>query len=342
MMNAWQQLINRIRNLRLIPIDGNATVTTFETTVPAEQSKWGAVSELWGQRAAELVSDDRPSSWSELPQVIQLYIHPLLSGTSNIGWLELISRRYFVNPVEKALSLGCGGGALERHGLLLNMAKQFDAFDISEGALQLARELAIKHKLSGQINYQVADLNALVLPENHYDAVFASQSVHHIEALEHYLNQVVKTLKPRQLFIVNEFVGPSQFQWTDVQVQHSQFLLDKLPEKYRLRIRSQGIKTEIDRPSLQTMTAADPTEAIRSQDILPEMEKRFDIVEKIDFGGTLLHLVLDDIAGNFSSSAEDISYLRMLFDEEQRLLKSGKISSDFTLIVARNRFASSS
>lgn len=338
-MNAWQQFINRIRNLRVTATAGdNATVVTVEAQAPAEPSKWGAVSELWGQRAADLVSDDRPSSWSELPQVIQLYIHPLLSGTSDIGWLELISRRYFTEPVTKALSLGCGGGALERHGLILNMAEQFDAFDISDGALQLARELASEHKLSGRINYQVADLNALVLPENYYDAVFASQSVHHIEALEHYLDQVVRTLKPGQLFIVNEFVGPSQFQWTDVQVERSQFLLDQLPEKYRVRIRSKGIKTEIDRPTVENMIVADPTEAIRSQDILPELEKRFDIVEKMDFGGTLLHLVLDDIAGNFTNSSEDIAYLQMLFDEEQRLLKSGEISSDFTLIVARNRF----
>jgi SAM-dependent methyltransferase len=337
-MSAWQQLISRIRALRVTAIeDSNATFAAAEDTAAAEPSKWDAVSELWGHRAAELVSEDRPSSWSELPQVIQLYIHPLLSGTPHIGWLELISRRYFSEPVTKALSLGCGGGGLERHGLILNMAEHFDAFDISDGALQLARELATEHKLAGRVNYQVADLNALVLPENHYDAVFASQSVHHIEALEHYLDQVVKTLKPGQLFIVNEFVGPSQFQWTDVQVERAQSLLDKLPEKYRLRIRSNGIKTEIDRPSLETMTAADPTEAIRSQDIVLEMEKRFDIVEKIDFGGTLLHLVLDDIAGNFSDSPEDIAYLQVLFDEEQRLLRTGEISSDFTLIVARNR-----
>jgi ubiquinone/menaquinone biosynthesis C-methylase UbiE len=266
-----------------------------------------------------------------------LYIHPLLSGTPDVGWLELISRRHFNKPVSKALSLGCGGGALERHGLLLNMAEHFDAYDISDGALQLARDLAAQHKISKRISYQVADLNALVLPENYYDAVFASQSVHHIEALEHYLDQVVRTLKPGQLFIVNEFVGPSQFQWTDVQVERSQYLLDTLPEKYRLRIRSEGIKAVISRPTVANMTAADPTEAIRSQDILPEMNKRFDIVEKIDFGGTLLHLVLDDIAGNFSSSAEDLAYLQMMFDKEQRLLKSGEISSDFTLIVARNR-----
>jgi len=339
-MNAWQLLINRLRVPRVAPIaDANITVTTSETTGSVEPSKWSPVSELWGQRAADLVSVNRPSSWSELPQVIQLYIHPLLSGTPDIGWLELISRRYFNKPVARALSLGCGGGALERHGLLLNMAEHFDAYDISDGALQLARDLATHHKISTRINYQVADLNALVLPENHYDAVFASQSVHHIEALEHYLDQVVRTLKPGQLFIVNEFVGPSQFQWTDVQFERAQYLLDKLPEKYRLRIRSKGIKTAIDRPSREHMTMVDPTEAIRSQDIVPEMEKRFDIVEKIDFGGTLLHLVLDDIAGNFSDSPEDIAYLQMLFDEEQRLLKSGEISSDFTLIVARNRLS---
>lgn len=333
-MNAWQQLIKKIRTLQVTPTDDSISTAV---TAPGEPSKWGAVSELWSQRAVDLVSEVKPSSWTDLPQVNRLYIHPLLSRTPDVGWLELISRRYFSVPVTKALSLGCGGGGLERHGLILNMAEHFDAFDISDGALRLARELATEHKLSKRVNYQVADLNALVLPENYYDAVFASQSVHHIEALEHYLDQVVKTLKPGQLFIVNEFVGPSQFQWTDVQVERSQYLLDKLPEKYRLRIRSKGIKTVIDRPSLETMTAADPTEAIRSQDILPEMEKRFDIVEKIDFGGTLLHLVLDDIAGNFSDSPEDIAYLQMLFDEEQRLLKNGEISSDFTLIVARNR-----
>lgn len=84
------------------------------------------------------------------------------------------------------------------------------------------------------------------------------------------------------------------------------------------------------------MIKADPTEAIRSADILPEMKKRFEIVEKIDFGGTLLHLVLDDIAGNFIGTPEDIGFMQMFFDEEQRLLANGEISSDFILIVARN------
>jgi ubiquinone/menaquinone biosynthesis C-methylase UbiE len=298
-------------------------------------SRWRAVSDLWGGRAADLVSGAKPSSWAEHPLVNQLYIHQLVSGNPAIGWLESIARRYFPAPVAHALSLGCGGGGLERHALSMNMAHRFDAYDISDGALELARRLAAEHDLAARITYQVADLNAMTLPANHYDAVFASQSVHHIESLEHYLDQVVRALKPGQLFVVNEFLGPNQFQWTDAQLKHSQNLLDKLPEKYRMRIRGFGTKRKVERPTIETMIAVDPTEAIRSQDILPEMQKRFEIIEKIDFGGTLLHLVLDDIAGNFTDTPEDRQWLQMLFDEEQALLRAGEITSDFALIVAR-------
>ena len=55
------------------------------------------------------------------------------------------------------------------------------------------------------------------------------------------------------------------------------------------------------------------------------------------FGGTLLHLVLDNIAGNLSDSDEGKAILRRLFAEEQRLLESGEIDSDFTLLVARKK-----
>ena len=126
-MNPWQKFISKIRNSRNNSSGGNISSAETVAAASADPSKWGGVSELWGQRASDLVSEARPSSWSELPQVIQLYIHPLLSGTPDVGWLELISRRYFSKPVAKALSLGCGGGALERHGLLLNMAEHFDA-----------------------------------------------------------------------------------------------------------------------------------------------------------------------------------------------------------------------
>ena len=334
-MNTSGRLKNWAQHL--LNLVGQRSSTTEHATIDQQtDSKWNGVSALWSSGAKDLVSENRPSSWAESPLVCQMYMNPLISGEANVGWLEFVAKKYFANPVRTALSLGCGGGGLERHGLILNIADSFDAFDISDGALELARDLSIKQGCHHKINYQVADLNALVLPKNHYDAVFASHSVHHIEALEHYLDQITHTLKPGQLFIVNEFVGPNQFQWTNIQIEHSQRLLDLLPEKYRQRIRGNGVKTQIDRPTIEQMIEVDPTEAIRSADILPEMRKRFEILEKIDFGGTLLHLVLDDIAGNFSDTREDRGLMQMLIDEEQRLLASGEISSDFVLIVARN------
>ena len=48
----------------------------------------------------------------------------------------------------------------------------------------------------------------------------------------------------------------------------------------------------------------------------------------------MLHLVLDNIAGNLSDSDEGKTILASLFAEEQRLLGSGEISSDVTALVA--------
>ena len=125
------------------------------------------------------------------------------------------------------MSLGCGGGGFERHGLQLQIAERFDAFDVSEDALELAKEEAEKSGQLESINYTVSNLKKLEFAENSYDAVFASQSVHHIEALEHYMQQVSRCLKPGGYFIINEFVGPNQFQWTGVQLQHFQRLLEE-------------------------------------------------------------------------------------------------------------------
>lgn len=292
-------------------------------------------SKHWGKKALEQKRSTMPSSWAECPIVIREYMNPRVSGTAEQGWLEAVARDYFKESVALALSLGCGGGGLERHGLQLGIANCFDAYDVSGGAIELAIKEARITGQSEHINYQVANLNKLEFKPNHYSAVFASHSVHHIEDLEHYMDQVLKTLNKGGLFIMNEFVGPNQFQWTDAQLTHSNRLLQHIPEQFRHLIREKGIKQQINRPTIEAMNAYDPTEAIRSQDIIPVLEQRFELIDRRDFGGTLLHLVLDNIAGNLNQSEEGIQILRGLMAEEQRLIDSGEIGSDFSLLVAR-------
>jgi SAM-dependent methyltransferase len=264
------------------------------------------------------------------------YINPSVSGDKDVGWLEAIKRDYYPDAVGRALSLGCGGGALELQGIHWEIAKCFEGYDASSGAIELARKNAEEAKISQHLAYIVADLNKAKFEENRYDAVFASQSVHHIEALEHYMAQVVGALKKDGLFIVNEFVGPNQFQWSEPQLFHANRLLNLLPDELRIGIRGGKFIEAIDRPGIDHMNATDPTEAIRSADILSALDSNFELVEKRDFGGTLLHLILNNIAGNFTESTAHIELLEMLISEEKRLIEKKEIVSDFTLVIAKN------
>ena len=292
----------------------------------------------WCEKAHEFHDKDRPvTNWLDSPVVQEMYINPLITGEPQIDWFQGVAVRYFSKSVERALNIGSGHGGLERHGVFIDVARQFDGYDVSPGAVELATDLAAKNGWSDRISYAVADLNKYVFPRATYDAVFASQSLHHIEALEHVFDQVQQTLKPGGLLVVNEFVGPNQFQWTHKQLHHANEQLRKIPERYRTDSSAGGIKTEITRQTIAQMNAVDPTEAIRSQDIVPLIEQRFDVLDRRDFGGTIVYLVLEGIAGNFTSAEEDRAVLRDLFSAEQSLLKSGELESDFMVLVGRRR-----
>jgi len=162
-------------------------------------------------------------------------------------------------------------------------------------------------------------------------------AVHHIRELEHFYSQLHRALKPGALFVMNEFVGPNQFQWTDRQLELATDLLRRIPEHYRRSLVSGHLKSRATRQTISHMNAVDPTEAVRSADIVPLLNSQFDLVERVDYGGTLLNLVLEEIAGNFQDTAEDLAVLQPLFDAERDYLKSGEITSDFTVLVARAR-----
>jgi SAM-dependent methyltransferase len=275
------------------------------------------------------------TAWTDSLAVQRLYIHPTISGKPDENWLTWVARKYFPRPVERALSIGCGDGGLERHGLQLNIARTFDAFDISPAAVELARAKIHEMGHASCVCYAVADMNRHRLERGKYDAVFASMGLHHIEALEHVLGEIGQSLKKGGLFILNEFVGPSRFQWTDTQLRLANELLLRIPEKYRRSVRSGEIKTQVSRPTLEQMDEVDPTESVRSAEIVPLVSTTFDIVERIDYGGTVVNLVLEDIAGNFGLEAPDVAVLQALVDAEKQMLKGGVLPSDFTLMVAR-------
>lgn len=84
------------------------------------------------------------------------------------------------------------------------------------------------------------------------------------------------------------------------------------------------------------MISYDPSEAVRSAEIMKILTDRFEIIEKIDFGGTLLQILLEDIAGNFNAESDyDNLLIDMICTIEDILIKNQTIKSDFVFIVCR-------
>jgi SAM-dependent methyltransferase len=298
----------------------------------------GRVANHWSRLASDaFVHDLDRISWSGIPQV-HLNHNYLITGARDTYWVEWMRERFFPGgDAGDVLSLGCGAGHLDRIFKRCGFRfRSFTGIDISEGAVDRARALADEINLAPEIRYLAADLNRCELPPRSFDFIYFFQSLHHIEALEHVLGQCERALRPKGILLVNEFVGPSRFQWTDRQAEMASALTALLPEGLRRDLHGGGLKTEIARPTVRQMVAADPSEAVRSGEIERLVKARFEILGEWNWGGTLNHLVFHNIAANFDPENEyHRSIVELLIHHENVLIREGFLPSDFKVFLAR-------
>jgi 2-polyprenyl-3-methyl-5-hydroxy-6-metoxy-1,4-benzoquinol methylase len=296
------------------------------------------VKELWGAQVGTW-RVGRGIHWLE-HEAVQQRINQKVVGETGPDRYQHFLRKYLAGrtPVERALTLGCGAGELERGLAQYDFCREHEAVDIAEGAIEKASELA---RVAGytHIRYRVADLNVLRLSPQRYDVIFGISSVHHVAALENLYEQIASGLKPGGFFFLDEFVGPSQCQFTDAQLREVNEQIRVMPEHLKRSLTKQNeIKQPVVRPTIAEMNAGDPSEAIRSAEIVPLLSRYFDVLEVKGQGGSLLHLLLEDIAGNFNADTEgSVEYLNGLFDREDRLIAEGTLQDDFATIVARKK-----
>jgi SAM-dependent methyltransferase len=296
----------------------------------------------WAGLASEaFVHDLERISWSGIPQVHANHDY-LITGTRDVYWVDWMRQQYFPQgEAGDALSLGCGAGQLDRilkqRGFIF---RSFTGIDISAEAIARARELAEEIGLAPSIRYFAADLNRLELEPDSYDFIYFFQSLHHIEALEHALGEVRRALRRGGLLLVNEFVGPSRFQWTSRQLELANELIAVLPDELRRDLQNGGVKVAVERPTVRHMLRHDPSEAVRSADIEPLVKSYFEVVGEWNWGGTLNHLVFQNIAANFdSNNAEHRAIVELLIHHENVLVGAGLLPSDFKVFVARQQGA---
>ena len=301
--------------------------------VLTEQERRDRVGAVWS------VNPEAAAGWYWMAHpMVRDRVNALASGgdprMDSYGRLKLLLQQRGVPlPLGRAVSLGCGFGGLERGLAAEGIIDEIDAYDLAPGAIAEARRLAAEAGLHS-LRYHVADLETIAFPPGEIDVVFAHSSVHHVERLEELFETVAAMLKPGGIFHLNEFVGPTRFQWTDAQMAGVNRFLESLPPRLR-RLPSGQPRPLQARPTVAAMIEADPSEAIRSSDIRPLIGRTFDILEVRELGGALLHLGLAGIAQNFDpDDADDRSILEDFFAEEDRAMRDGEVGSDFATITA--------
>lgn len=290
-----------------------------------------AEGKAWGKHL-EVEATGELHAWLDHPAINAHYQErACIDGLDWPAWVI----RELGGPAACSLDLGCGAGGRSMVVWHAGATREVHGVDISAERVAVGDQARQEAGAPGRL--WAEDVNALELPAERYDLIFSAHSFHHFLALEHVMAEVAKALAPGGLFVLEEFVGPTQFQWTDLQIGLTRGLLGWLPPERR-RLRWGAIKEMEGRPTVEQVVAVSPFESIRSAEILPLFAQFFDVVMLRRLGGTLQHLLYNGIVHNFvpfDDAAQ--AQVEQIWRVEDALVDSAVLPSDFVLIAGRRR-----
>lgn len=289
---------------------------------------WGASAKR--AAAAWHQTESPPRHWYNVPWV-QERLNTCATGRADVDHRDYVAETYLKGGHKTALSMGCGAGSKELAWAKTGVFERIDAFDLSPNRI---REAIVKAETAGFVDllhFQVGDATTFHPPQSAYDVVIAEASLHHFSGLKALIPRLHNWLKPDGLLVLHEYVGPARFQWTPEQLREANALLAKLPDTHRTVWGHSRLKSRCYQPGRLAMWLNDPSEAVESDQILPLLRQHFREVEVRALGGTLLHLLLADIAHHFITPDETaLSLLREAAATEDRMEVS-----DFVFAVFR-------
>lgn len=267
--------------------------------------------------------------WFEVPAV-ERRMNRRISGDEKVGMVEHLARTHLLDRKRTAITLGCGNARVELEWAAMGCFSSLKGYDLSPGMIDAATKAAADAGLSDIATFEVKDGLA---DTQKVDVVIFCQSLHHFTNVPGVLARVKAMLNPGGMLIAHEFVGPRRQQWTRTQIAFIDSLLRRIPAKFR-ELSYGGTKHRQLTAGALFWWLNDPSEAVESDLIEPEILRQFDDVTRYDQGGTISHLLFHDIAANFLEPDGE-RYATMVLDIEDELLQAKKLPSDFVIFVCK-------
>lgn len=274
--------------------------------------------------------------WVPSP-VLQRHLNRTATRHPEIDWLSYVRALHLPAPLGRTLVIGCGNGDLERGLARKDGVDTILAVDADPTAVERARREARRSGLA-DISYGVFDPERDPLPDGPWDAVIASDVLHHVLALEDLLARVRAALSPAGRFVLSEYVGPNRFQYAEERLELAQRYFRLLPERLRREPSTGRTLWRRERVDPARLEREHPAEAARSEAILPLARRVFVPEAEYSGGGGLLHPVLCGLVQNFrEGGTEEERLLGVLCAAEEHLSDSGLIDDAFRIFVGRKR-----
>jgi SAM-dependent methyltransferase len=301
---------------------GAGVSTNIAGAASSAQTRWGD---------DEFVGGLENIVWTS-SSIVRRYLHRLVSGQPECDWVTWVEWKHLPPVSDRALVLGCGSGWLERGIAARSRFRSIVACDVAPEAVDRARAEAARIGLD-QIEYRCVDLEHAELG-GPYDAVYANDVLHHITDLEGVFSRIHAALGPGGKLLFNEYVGPNRFQYSDDRMDLVNRYFRLLPDELRRDHTTRAVLWRRERVDRDQLIRDDPTEAVRSEDVLRVARSVFRTEREYSYGGGLLNPLLYGVIVNFG---EDVPrhqrLLQALCDAEERLAEAGILEPDFFVYV---------
>lgn len=273
-------------------------------------------------------SPDRARWWNWQP--IIRHINRKVCGIGRPDWngglLYELQRRYPNRKFERAVSVGCGSGGKELQLLKMGLVTHFDLFEVNEVQIEIGKKLYTEAGLADRATWRTDDgVTALYSSSETYDMVFWDNALHRMPDTALAVAGSAKALQSGGSFVMNDYVGPNHYQWSDRELRYGDAVRAGLSERFFRNPRGQSggaLSRKIFRPSSELMVSDDQSQAPDSSRIIQSIKRTFPSPDIWILGGCIYHLCLNDLLANFHPE-EDASLLASLLVMDDLLIDSG-------------------
>lgn len=305
----------------------------------------GDAASIWNDRYSkkELACTQRSISSDPIDYTQHKYLYDIstakrITGMEDGDPLLYIAQRFLVPPAKRMLTVGCGLAFAEEMLVKGGFVEHVVAFESSSIAIENAKQRIAEAGLIEHFEFRCEDVVQAGLANEEFDLVFVQAAIHHFYNIEEMFALFYEVIKPGGLLMYDEYVGPDHHVYEEHVMEILNEVNDCLRPLYRKDVLRNEVRQEVPRATLEWTLDMDPSEGVHASRILPLTYKYFDVVDRRDYGGTLMRPFFVGILPNFDfEDDKDKSVANLLMKIEEMLLRYGVLPSYHTRVVGVRR-----